>query len=112
MSLADLLDESHLVVRALQRPSMTARDKALVRRWMRALAVALLAPTRVGRPPRRATTPDGRLVQRACRRLDLSMTALARRLGTHKSVLSRALHARLPTKHRAAIRSLLRSNVR
>jgi hypothetical protein len=61
-----------------------------------------------GRPRAEPTTPDGRLVDRACKRLGLSAVALAASIGAHESVLSRARHGELPPAHREAILALLR----
>lgn len=61
-----------------------------------------------GRPRAEPTTPDGKLVDRACKRLSLSAAALAASIGAHESVLSRARHGELPPVHREAILALLR----
>lgn len=61
-----------------------------------------------GRKGTEPTTPDGRLVARACKRLGLTAAALAEAVGAHESVLSRARHGDLPEKHREAIVALLR----
>jgi hypothetical protein len=61
-----------------------------------------------GRRAAEPTTPDGRLISRACKTLDLSVAALADRIGAHESVLSRARHGELPEAHRQAIRALLK----
>jgi hypothetical protein len=55
---------------------------------------------RVGRPPRRATSADGRLVARARAMLAITNTQLAARIGYHPSVLS---HATLSAAVRAAV---------
>jgi ribosome-binding protein aMBF1 (putative translation factor) len=55
---------------------------------------------RVGRPPRRATSADGRLVARARALLAVSNTQLAARIGYHPSVLS---HDTLSAAVRAAV---------
>lgn len=61
-----------------------------------------------GRPRSEPTSPDGKLVDRACKRLGLSAVALAASIGAHQSVLSRARHGELPLAHREAILALLR----
>ena len=61
---------------------------------------------REGSPPR-SHTPDGELIARALKRLGLTTEELGKRIGAHKSVLSRARHGELPEKHRKAIRLLL-----
>ncbi|WP_438029089.1 hypothetical protein [Sorangium sp. So ce233] len=61
-----------------------------------------------GRKGAEPTTPDGRLIARACKRLGLTAAALAEAVGAHESVLSRARHGDLPEKHREAIAALLR----
>jgi hypothetical protein len=66
------------------------------------------ATGRGGRKGAEPTTPDGRLIARACKRLGLSAAALAEAIGAHESVLSRARHGELPEKHREAIKALLR----
>jgi len=61
-----------------------------------------------GRKGAAPTTPDGRLIARACKRLGLTAAALAEAIGAHESVLSRARHAELPERHREAIAALLK----
>jgi hypothetical protein len=68
-----------------------------------------MAAGKGGRPATTPTTPDGRLVARACKKLGLSGLELAHRIGAHESVLSRARHGVLPEKHREAIRGLLQA---
>lgn len=60
-----------------------------------------------GRRGAEPTTPDGKLVARACRKLGVTAAGLGERIGAHESVLSRARHGELPEAHRAAIRALL-----
>lgn len=60
-----------------------------------------------GRPRGEPTTPDGKLLDRACKRLGLSAAGLAASIGAHESVLSRARHGELPKAHREAILALL-----
>jgi hypothetical protein len=60
-----------------------------------------------GRRGAEPTTPDGKLVARACKKLGLSAVGLAEKIGAHESVLSRARHGELPETHREAIRALL-----
>lgn len=60
-----------------------------------------------GRTSRAPTTPDGKLIARACRRLGLTAVALAEAIGAHEGVLSRARSGELPEKHRVAIKTLL-----
>lgn len=64
--------------------------------------------TRQGRHARPPTSPDGRLIARACRVLGLTGAELADSLGSNESVLSRARRGKLPAKHREAIRALLK----
>lgn len=66
------------------------------------------AAGRGGRKAAEPTTPDGKLVAGACECLGVTAAALADRIGTHASVLSRARHGQLPVKYRKAIRELLR----
>lgn len=61
-----------------------------------------------GRKGSEPTTPDGRLITRACKRLGLTAAALAEAIGAHESVLSRARQGELPERHREAIKVLLR----
>ncbi|WP_437310065.1 helix-turn-helix domain-containing protein [Sorangium sp. So ce388] len=60
-----------------------------------------------GRKGAEPTTPDGRLIARACKRLGLTAAQLAEAIGAHESVLSRARHGELPERHREAIKALL-----
>ncbi len=62
-----------------------------------------------GRKAAEPTTPDGKLIARACKRLGLTAAALAEAIGAHESVLSRARHGELPKVHRDAITALLKS---
>lgn len=73
----------------------------------RAMLPFLRRATGSGRQATVATTPDGKLVARACKRLRLTADALAAKIGAHKSVLSRARTGELPEKHRVSIRALL-----
>ena len=66
-----------------------------------------LRARRGGRRAAEPTTPDGRLIDRACKRLGLTATGLGDRIGAHVSVLSRARHGELPEVHRKAIKDLL-----
>jgi hypothetical protein len=61
------------------------------------------------RPATEPTSADGRLIQRACRGLGVSASGLARMIGAHESVLSRARHGDLPEVHRESIRALLKA---
>ena len=60
-----------------------------------------------GRRGAEPTTPDGKLVARACKRLGVTAAGLGERIGAHESVLSRARHGELPEVHREAIKALL-----
>jgi hypothetical protein len=60
-----------------------------------------------GRTSREPTTVDGKLIAHTCKRLGLTVVALAEAIGAHESVLSRARSGKLPAKHRAAIEALL-----
>ena len=61
-----------------------------------------------GRKGSAPTTPDGKLVARACRKLGLpTAAALAARIGATEAQLSRARNGELPAKHREAIKALL-----
>lgn len=53
------------------------------------------------------TTPDGKLVARACKKLGVTAAGLGERIGAHESVLSRARHGELTEAHRLAIKALL-----
>ena len=61
-----------------------------------------------GRRAAAPTTPDGKLIARACKKLKLSTVALAEAIGAHESVLSRARSGELPAKHRDAIKALIK----
>lgn len=61
-----------------------------------------------GRIAGEATSPDGKLIARACKRLGLTVVALAEAIGAHESVLSRARSGELPAKHRDAIKALIK----
>jgi hypothetical protein len=74
----------------------------------RSLLPFLRARATGGRPTSEPTTPDGRLVARACKRLGLTAAGLGERIGAHESVLSRARNGELPARHREAIRALLK----
>ena len=65
-----------------------------------------------GRKAAEPTTPDGKLVARACKRLGLTAAALAETIGAHESVLSRARHGELPKAHRDAITALLKGKAK
>lgn len=56
----------------------------------RALLPFLRARGTAGRRGAAPTTPDGKLVARACKRLGVTAAALAETIGAHESVLSRA----------------------
>lgn len=76
----------------------------------RLLLPSLRLRANAGRAAREPTTADGRLIARAKRTLGLTAAQLAKALGTHESVLSRAMHGALPDAHRAALRALLTSH--
>jgi hypothetical protein len=61
-----------------------------------------------GRKAAAPTTADGRLIDRACRKLGVTIAALGTKIGAHQSVLSRARHGELPEVHRIAIKSILK----
>ncbi len=63
-----------------------------------------------GRPANEPTSSDGKLVDRACKLLGLSAAGLAKAIGAHTSVLSRARHGELPGAHREAILALLKDS--
>lgn len=72
----------------------------------RALLPFLRVRGTAGRKGAAPTTPDGQLIARACKRLGLTVAALAEAIGAHESVLSRARSGELPAKHRDAIKTL------
>lgn len=74
----------------------------------RALLPFLRVRGTAGRHGAEPTTPDGKLVARACKRLGLSAARLGETIGAHESVLSRARHGELPEVHRVAIKALLK----
>ena len=64
----------------------------------------------LGRPPQPATSPDGRLIARVCRRLGIRRRELAERLGVAAPLLSRVNGADghpLAERHRVAMRAML-----
>jgi hypothetical protein len=61
-----------------------------------------------GRKAATPTTADGRLIDRACRKLGTTIAALGTKIGAHQSVLSRARHGELPEVHRIAIKAILK----
>ena len=73
----------------------------------RALLPFLRVRSTAGRKVAEPTTPDGKLIARACKHLGLTVVALAEEIGAHESVLSRARSGELPAKHRDAIKALL-----
>jgi hypothetical protein len=60
--------------------------------------------------PKRAepTTPDGEFVESACKRMGITVAALAETIGADQSVLCRARKGVLPRRHRDAIETLLK----
>lgn len=76
----------------------------------RLLLPSLRLRANAGRAAREPTTADGRLIARAKRALGVTAAQLAKTIGTHESVLSRAMHGALPDAHRAALRALLTSH--
>lgn len=92
-----------------------AADEALPVGWsdvfVETEARALLPFVRArwhGRKAAVPTTADGRLIDRACRKLGITIAALGTKIGAHQSVLSRARHGELPEVHRNAIRAILK----
>ena len=65
-----------------------------------------------GRHAAEASSPDGRLIARARRKLGLTMSGLAGLLGVDNAQLSRAMSGELPAKHRDAIKALLKSGAK
>lgn len=61
-----------------------------------------------GRKAAAPTTTDGRLIDRACRKLGITVATLGAKIGAHPSVLSRARHGELPEVHRSAIKAILK----
>lgn len=61
-----------------------------------------------GRKPAKSTTADGRLIDRACRKLGVTVAALGTKIGAHPSVLSRARHGELPEAHRTTLKLILK----
>lgn len=61
-----------------------------------------------GRKAAAPTTTDGRLIDRACRKLGITVAGLGAKIGAHQSVLSRARHGELPEVHRNTIRAILK----
>ncbi len=74
----------------------------------RSLLPFLRARGTAGRKGAEPTTPDGKLIARACKKLKLTTVALAEAIGAHESVLSRARSGELPEKHRDAIKALIK----
>lgn len=66
-----------------------------------------LRATSHGRKAAEPTTPDGKLIARACKKFGLTAAALGEKIGAAEAVLSRARNGELPAKHRDAIRALL-----
>lgn len=85
-----------------QRDSFTSPEGMLLLPLLRARHAG-------GRPRAPATTPHGRLIDRACRRLGISAEQLATRIDAHESILSRARtgNATLLPKHLDALHALL-----
>lgn len=73
----------------------------------RALLPFLRVRATAGRQAGEPTTPDGKLIARACKRLGLTAAALGEQIGAAEAVLSRARNGELPAKHRDAIKALL-----
>lgn len=61
-----------------------------------------------GRKAAKPTTADGRLIDRACRKLGVTVAVLGAKIGAHPSVLSRARRGELPEVHREAIKAILK----
>lgn len=94
------------VVRAVEQGQRDGSPRAAIVESVAAI-LEPFAAGKGGRPAGKATTPDGRLIQRARKTLGVSMTGLAERIGVHKSVLSRALKGELPEAHREAVKALV-----
>ena len=60
-----------------------------------------------GRRASEPTTPDGKLISKACKITGLTVAGLAVAIRVDKSTLSRARHGELPAKHRAAIQAVI-----
>jgi hypothetical protein len=73
----------------------------------RALLPFLRVRATAGRQAGEATTPDGKLIARACKKFGLTAAALGEQIGAAEAVLSRARNGELPAKHRDAIKALL-----
>lgn len=78
----------------------------------RALLPFLRARGTAGRKGAEPTTPDGKLIARACKRLGLTVAALGAAVGVHESTLSRARSGELLPEQRDAINALLSNSVR
>lgn len=65
-----------------------------------------------GRPPATPTTPDGQLIERAKRGLGVTGIELARAIGVHETVLSRALHGELTDVQRDKIEALVATDTK
>lgn len=68
----------------------------------------LRARVNAGRAARSATTPDGRLIVRAKKTLNMTAAQIGAAIGVHESVISRAMNGALPAAHRDALQTLLR----
>lgn len=82
-------------------------DETFTEPEARLLLPFLRARGAAGRRGAEPTTPDGKLVARACKKLGVTAAGLAERIGAHESVLSRARHGELTEAHRLAIKALL-----
>lgn len=65
-----------------------------------------------GRKAAKPTTADGRLIDRVCRKLGITVAALGAKIGAHPSVLSRARHGELPEAHRNALKVILKQQAK
>lgn len=61
-----------------------------------------------GRKAAAPTTTDGRLIDRACRKLGITVAALGTKIGAHPSVLSRARHGELPEVHKSTLKAIVK----
>lgn len=72
-----------------------------------ALLPFLRARATAGCKARAPTTPDGKLIASACKKLGITATALGKQIVVDAAVLSRARTGELPAKYREAIKELL-----
>lgn len=89
----------------------TESENAALRARVRALEEDAAKRKTLGRPPKKPSSPDGKLIANVCRHLRLRRRELAVRLGVVESLLSRVNSPTAPKplaeRHRAALRAML-----